>query len=167
MKLCIRPLSTNDIPRFPLLFQQQGWDKPKSQFQRYYEEQQSGLRQVFVAEAEGEPAGYVTLLPEDAHGPFAHRGIPTISDFNVLERFQRQGIGARLMDAAEEAARQTSPCVCLGVGLHKGYGPAQRMYIKRGYIPDGSGVWYQDQPLAPYAPCRNDDDLVLYLIRYF
>ena len=52
--------------------------------------------------------------------------------------------------------------VTLGVGLHKGYGPAQRLYVKRGYIPDGSGLWFNNEPLAPYAPCENSDDLVLY-----
>ncbi len=45
----------------------------------------------------------------------------------------------------------------------KGYGSAQRMYVKRGYIPDGSGVWYQDKICAPHGDCKNDDDLVLYL----
>ena len=37
------------------------------------------------------------------------------------------------------------------------------MYIKRGYVPDGSGVWYRDQVCPPHGDCRNDDDLVLYL----
>ena len=37
--------------------------------------------------------------------------------------------------------------VSLAVGLHTGYGQAQRLYIKRGYIPDGTGVWYQGQTL--------------------
>lgn len=55
----------------------------------------------------------------------------------------------------------------LGVGLHSGYGSAQRMYIKRGYIPDGSGVWYNNMLLEQNAQCRNDDDLVLYLIKEF
>ncbi len=44
-----------------------------------------------------------------------------------------------------------------------GYGSAQRMYVKRGYIPDGSGVWYQNAVCPAYGPCANDDDLVLYL----
>ena len=52
--------------------------------------------------------------------------------------------------------------VYLGVGLHSGYGSAQRMYVKRGYVPDGSGVWYQDKICKPYEECKNDDDLVLY-----
>ena len=67
------------------------------------------------------------------------------------------------MDAAEALAAKASDTVYLGVGLHSGYGSAQRMYIKRGYIPDGSGVWYKDEVCEPYSQCRNDDDLVLYL----
>ena len=51
----------------------------------------------------------------------------------------------------------------LDVGLHSGYGSAQRMYVKRGYIPDGSGVWYRDKVCPCYADCVNDDDLVLCL----
>ena len=46
---------------------------------------------------------------------------------------------------------------------HSGYGAAQRLYSKRGYLPDGSGVWYRDAPMEPYGPCAADDDLVLYL----
>ena len=53
--------------------------------------------------------------------------------------------------------------VCIGVGMYPGYGAAQRLYVKRGYVPDGSGLWYRDRPLAPMAPCANDDDLVLHL----
>lgn len=67
------------------------------------------------------------------------------------------------MDAAEKLAFTYSDVVYLGVGLHSGYGSAQRLYAKRGYIPDGSGVWYGDKPCGQYADCRNDDDLVLYL----
>ena len=66
------------------------------------------------------------------------------------------------MDMAEQIAKEYSDVVYLGVGLHSGYGSAQRMYVKRGYIPDGSGVWYQDKVCEQYAACNNDDDLVLY-----
>ena len=34
--------------------------------------------------------------------------------------------------------------------------------LKEAYIPDGSGLWFNNEPLAPYAPCENSDDLVLY-----
>ena len=66
------------------------------------------------------------------------------------------------MDIAEKIAAIYADIVYLGVGLHSGYGSAQRMYVKRGYIPDGSGVWYQDKICKPYEECKNDDDLVLY-----
>lgn len=69
------------------------------------------------------------------------------------------------MDNAENLAGKSSDYVSLSVGLHNGYGTAQRMYVKRGYIPDGTGVWYNGKQLAPYATCVNDDDLTLYFLK--
>ena len=81
-------------------------------------------------------------------------------------KYQRKGIGQCLMEASERIAAQHGDTVCLGVGLCKEYGTAQRMYIKRGYIPDGSGVWYQDKQCVQYETvCTVDDDLVLYLYK--
>jgi len=102
-------------------------------------------------------------LPNDAYGPFANKNIPTVCDFNVLIKFRGQGVGSALMDAVENLARQMSTVICLGVGLYTNYGAAQRMYVKRGYIPDGSGVWYKNKNLPPYEQCCNDDDLILYM----
>ena len=73
-------------------------------------------------------------------GPFAGTGWPYIVDFAVLERVRGRGVGSALMDAVEALAAVTSDTVCLGVGLHSGYGAAQRMYVLRGYVPDGSVV---------------------------
>lgn len=71
----------------------------------------------------------------------------------------------RLMDAAEEIAAKYADTVYLGVGLHSGYGSAQRMYVKRGYIPDGRGAWYGDRTAEQYANYENDDDFCLYLFK--
>jgi GNAT superfamily N-acetyltransferase len=84
-------------------------------------------------------------------------------DFNVFESYQKQGVGSQLLKAAEEKAREIAAVVTLGVGLHNGYGSAQRLYVKQGYIPDGSGVWFNNQNCAMNVPCCNNDDLVLYL----
>ena len=94
-------------------------------------------------------------------------GYPEIVDFGVLEKYQKRGIGSKLMDAAERIASEYADMVYLGVGLHRGYGSAQRMYVKRGYIPDGSGVWYKDKPCTPYSIYTNDDDFVLYMFKEF
>lgn len=159
----IRAIKEGDAEIISAAFAAQNWERHASQYTAYLAEQNQGKRQVFIAEWEGEFAGYVTLLPCCHAGPFQGTGFPEISDFNVLIKFQCKGIGSALLDAAETAAAQQCDTVTLGVGLHAGYGSAQRLYVKRGYIPDGSGVWYREHPLPPNATCINDDDLVLYL----
>ncbi len=163
MDLKIRPMIQADICAFPAAFAQQNWCKEQAQFEQYFAKQQLGLRQIFVAEVAGVVAGYATLLPEALSGPFAGCNIPEVVDFNVLIKFQKRGIGSAIMEAIENQVRQTSSKISLGVGLHSGYGTAQRLYVKRGYIPDGSGVWYNNRIHDQYADCCNDDDLVLYL----
>lgn len=158
----IRAMRQTDIETINKQFTAQGWAARTTVLERYLVEQQAGIRQTFVADQAGDVAGYVTLLTTARTGPFAGK-LPEISDFNVFTKFQRHGIGSTLLDAAEQAAAQLAAAVSLGVGLHAGYGPAQRLYVKRGYVPDGSGVWYQDKPLPMNAPSRNDDDLVLYM----
>lgn len=166
MNIIIRNMITSDINKLANEFALQGWfEKSPEQFTRYLNEQTHKRRQVFIAEVDENVAGYVTLLPSDKEGPFVNKNIPTVCDFNVLIKYQRQGVGSALMDKVENTAKETSDLICLGVGLYTNYGAAQRMYVKRGYIPDGSGVWYQNKNLPPYTECRNDDDLVLYLIK--
>ena len=122
-------------------------------------------REVLVGEVEGAVAAYITILPDAKQGPFAGMA-PELSDFNVFEPFQNQGIGNLLLEEAEKRVRIISDKVTLGVGLHSGYGPAQRLYIKRGYIPDGSGVWYQNHQPDMNAVCEDIGELVLYLSKY-
>lgn len=83
----------------------------------------------------------------------------------MFPKYRRRGIGSRILDVAENFASESSRTITLAAGLHAGYGSAQRLYIKRGYVPDGSGVWYRGNKLEPYADCCNDDDLVLYLYK--
>ena len=141
----------------------QGWDASVAKYEMRLRDQAAGRAVALVAEVEGQPVGYINVSPDAQTGAFGGRGLPEIVDFGVLERYRRRGIGGRLMDVAERIAGEYADTVYLGVGLHSGYGSAQRMYVKRGYIPDGTGVWYQDRICDPYAPCVNDDDLVLYL----
>ena len=158
----IRKMQESDIKNLSRGFISQGWPSREEILTRYFKEQESGEREVLVAEIDGAVAGYVTILPSAKHGPFAEV-YPELSDFNVFEPFRSQGIGNQLLEEAEKRVKVVSSKVTLGVGLHSGYGPAQRLYIRRGYIPDGTGVWYRNKPLEMGASCQNDDDLVLYL----
>ena len=159
----IRPMIETDIDVIDAVFQSQGWDSRKEILTRYYTEQLSGARKVYVAVLWDTPVGYATLLPEASAGPFVGTGIPEVSDFNVFIAYRRRGYGNAILDASEADVAKTHDRISLGVGLYTDYGTAQRMYVKRGYIPDGSGVWWNDKPLPPYEPCVNDDGLVLYL----
>ena len=158
----IRKMQTSDVKELSQGFINQGWPGREEILARYFLEQECGEREVLVAEVGGALAGYVTILPCAKQGPFAEI-YPELSDFNVFEPFQNQGIGNLLMEEAENRVKLISDKVTLGVGLHSGYGPAQRLYIKRGYIPDGSGVWYQNHRPAMDATCEDIGDLVLYL----
>lgn len=162
----IREMQESDIKDLSQGFINQGWLGREEILARYFLEQECGEREVSVAEVEGVVAGYITILPIAKHGPFAGMS-PELSDFNVFEPFQNQGIGNLLLEEAEKRVKLISDKVTLGVGLHSGYGPAQRLYIRRGYIPDGSGVWYQNQPLEMNVTIQNNDDLVLYLSKEF
>ena len=150
----VRPMEYLDTEALAQGEREQGWSGSEEKLQSRWADLQAGKAVGLVVEYEGVPAGYIFVYPEGLGGPFGGRGIPEIVDFNVLERYRRRGIGTALMDAAERTAAGYGDRVYLAVGLHSGYGSAQRMYVSRGYVPDGSGVWYGE--------CRNDDDLVLY-----
>ena len=163
--ISIRPIEEKDTAIILHNYTEQGWSKPKEVFEKYLDMQKNNFLYVFVADYMNDIAGYTVLYPDTGVGPFASKKIPTISDFVVFEKYQRKGIGSKILDAAEKKASELSDKVQLGVGLHSGYGSAQRIYIKRGYMPDGSGVWYNNVQLEQYADCKNDDNLVLFLIK--
>jgi GNAT superfamily N-acetyltransferase len=161
----IRSMDESDPETLSAAFSAIGWHKPTALFQRYLAEQERGQRLAFVAECRGDFAGYVTLVWVSDYGPFAERQVPEISDLNVLPVRRRQGIGNALLDCAECAASTRSNMVGLGVGLHSDYGAAQRIYVRRGYLPDGRGIMYNNQPVQPWATIRIDDDATLMLLR--
>ena len=165
MKIAIRQIIIEaDIDRIIAQFITQGDNKPREIWETYFREQESGERIVIIAETDGEIAGYVTLFPKVKDAvPYREQGIPEIKDFHVFEKFQRRGIGSALMDKIEAIAAEYADTVCLGVGLHSGYGTAQRMYVKRGYVPDGSGAWDGTASAEPYGMVENGDDLLLYM----
>ena len=140
-----------------------GWHTQLKIYEDYYKEQEEVERLVFIAEYEGAVKGQCTLVLHPSEGPWGGMNYPEIVDLTVFFDIHGKGIGSKLLDVAESEASRISDMVFLAVGLHSGYGPAQRIYVKRGYIPDGSGVWYKNKVLDQYAPCVNDDDLLLFL----
>ncbi len=161
--LIIRDMENTDAEAFTEALAAQGWHPEISGYLARLKDRSEGRCAALTAVYGGYPAGYVYVYLHADDGPFRGKGWPIIVDFNVLKKYQRKGIGSRLMDAAEKIAGRYADTVCLGVGLCDSYGAAQRMYVKRGYIPDGSGVWYQGRQCVQYETvCTVDDELILY-----
>ena len=164
--LQIRPLSDTDPLSMAAAFSSIGWVKPVTLFERYLNEQTAGGRICLVATVNGDFAGYVTVNWSPTYPGFVEMKIPEIQDLNVLPAFRRKGIATRLLDRAEAEIASCSDVIGIGVGLHPGYNNAQRLYGKRGYIPDGLGVTYRDRYLCEGEQVVLDDDLILHLTKH-
>jgi ribosomal protein S18 acetylase RimI-like enzyme len=161
----IRRLEEKDIPEITKAFQELGWHKPASLYELYLKEQSIGLRDVFVATVEADFAGYLTICWRSSYEPFQNEHIPEIVDFNVLPMFRRQRIGTQLMDVAETTIAEVNPVAGIGVGLDPDFGAAQRLYVLRGYIPDGRGLHYRDHHVKYGEQITLDYDLALYFTK--
>lgn len=163
--IVIRSMEQEDAKVIFETYLSYGWHPFMETYENYYNEQGENKRKVFIAEYEGKVSGLCTLLWNPTEGLLGGKGYPEIADLAVFFHVHNKGIGNKLLDVAEQEAAKKSDTVYLAVGLHSGYGAAQRIYVKRGYIPDGSGVWYQGKQLEQYAPCCNDDDLLLFMAK--
>lgn len=122
---------------------------------------------VFIACDAGRDAGFVVLNFSPKYNLYQRLGVPEIQDLNVIPDLRQRGIATALMEHCEAFARNEKGCEQIGVSvaLSKDYGPAQRLYIKRGYIPDGMGVSFDRQYAAPERSYYLDSDLCLMLLK--
>ena len=165
--LIIRTMTAEDIPSILNNYMEQGEQKPLDVLQYYLNAQDNGELYMFIAQYDNDVAGYVVLYPQTKFGAFGGKGIPKLADFIVFTKYRRKGIGNNILDAAEAKAAEISNSLSLSVGLHSGYGAAQRIYVKRGYVPDGSGLWYDNEPVGYGVQCPNDDDLEMFFLKEF
>lgn len=138
---------------------------PMDYIKKCWKENETGERATLVAYFDQQFAGWLHLLSKSLYPHFEEEGIPEINNFDVVPSLRRIGIGNALMDAIEEVAFAKFGIVGVGVGLSYNYGNAQRLYVKRGYIPDGKGVFYQGKQVEPGNFVKVGDDPVLYLTK--
>ena len=164
--LVLRELRATDVETIVSAFDQARLNKQLDLFKSYLREQADGRRTILVAWFGDTSAGYVTIHWRSRYPPFQKENIPEIADLNVLPNHRRQGVGTALLNEAERRVAERSTMVGIGFGLGPDYGPAQRMYIRRGYVPDGRGLVHRSQRwVEPGEQVRVDDDLVLYLTK--
>lgn len=102
----LAPLHKSDLDEIVLAFKQIGWHKPKSIYEDYLKEQSSGVRSVMIARDNGKFCGYVTIKWTSDYPPFIENNIPEVADLNVLPEYRKQGIGTKLIQACEQAAKE-------------------------------------------------------------
>ena len=163
--LIIRPLERRDIPEIAAAFERLGWHKPASLYEHYLLEQEAHRRQVCVAFVEEKFAGYLTVCWSSSYEPFQSEGIPEIVDFILLPEYRRRGIGTQLMERAEQEIARVSVVAGIGVGMTPDYGAAQRLYVLRGYVPDGRGLHYRGRAVQYGDRIVVDDDLGFYFTK--
>ena len=164
--LTIKNLGSDAVSAIVDAFAKSNWtEKPTSIFEKYLEEQDKGERIVWLAFYDNKFSGYVTLKWQSLYKPFFQESIPEIVDLNVLPEFRNQGIATILLDKCEAMAATKSVVVGIGVGLYPDYGAAQRLYVKRGYIPDAKGATYNYDPVVPGDKYALDDDLIIWFTK--
>jgi len=134
----VRALVADDVDALADVFAD--WPKDRELFVRYAALAASHDKDVVVATVETAIVGYLTIDWTSHYPAFADAGIPEIVDFNVIAAARRHGVGTALMDDAERRITGRSGLAGIGVGMYADYGSAQRMYVKRGYVPDGAGL---------------------------
>ena len=160
----IRKMTYDDIPRICKA------DNDESESNIEYlknnlENQENKKCSALLALFNNQIAGYVFLYYQCKWGGLKNQGLPSVVDLIVFEPYRRKGIATALMDYAEKEARNINSKIYLDVCLNSEYGPAQCFYIRRGYVPDGAGVYYEQEVLGLNAPCSNDDELTLCLVK--
>lgn len=144
-----------------------GWTKPPAYFEGVCTLQEQGEQVLLIATLDSQYVGHLKIVWTPDYPYYREHHIPEIQDLNVRPDARRQGIATQLLDEAEKRIQKRSPLVGIGFGLYVDYGAAQRLYIKRGYVPDGRGIFYRDKPVIPGTLVPVDDDLVLHLVKRF
>jgi GNAT superfamily N-acetyltransferase len=165
MSVTIKLLEAPDIPLIMAAPSFLNFNASVPYFEALLAVQKKSERVVLIAHAGDIIAGFVTIKWQSDYPPFAEKGIPEINDLRVLAEYRRRGIATALMDEVERRIFTRSPVAGLGVGLYADYGPAQQMYIRRGYVLDGRGLMYKNQPVKPGRNVFVDDDLLMYFIK--
>ena len=139
----------------------------EAEARRYLAEHTEPDGASLIATSGSSVLGYVAIVWESNYDGFRSRGIPLVHQIAVAGPFRRQGVATLLMDAAEQLARDRGIATLgITVGLFDDYGPAQRLYGQRGYVPDGRGACHGQHPLHRGTRVSMDDDLIIWLTKH-
>lgn len=165
----IRPLSSpGDVAAFWHVIEEGGLSGDREYYERCLQRREGGDLDIILAfpAGSGDPAGFCLLNWQPKYALFKKLGIPEIQDLNVLREHRRRGIGRTIIEYCEARAREKdAEDMGIGVGLDSRFGAAQRLYVRMGYIPDGSGVSYDRKQIACGEMRPVDENLCLMMTK--
>ena len=161
VNLEIRQASESDIPALYELYAQIG-QKDEGYFEALFEKDCV----ILIAFKNKTAVAFGILNFEPKYALYKKLEIPEIQDLNVIPEAREQGVATALVEAFENLARdQGLESIGISVGLTKDYGPAQRLYVRLGYMPDGCGITYDREGVTFGTPYPVDDDLCLMMVK--
>lgn len=133
--------------------------------EQHFQDHENGASTTILGYEGERLVGIVTIRWHCRYPPFRDRQIPLIQNIEVRYEDRGRGIGGRLLERAEQEIAQRSPQAGICVGIFDAYGPAQRLYVQRGFVPDGRGLCRHHTPLKEGEMVKVDHDLLLWLIK--
>jgi len=141
------------------------FSRDRAEAERNFDGHARGDSATLLGYQDGELVGILTIRWNSNYPPFREQGIPLIHNIEIKWERRGQGLGAALLTHAERFVALRTRKVGICVGIFDAYGPAQRLYVKRGFVPDGRGVCRGHAPLQENETVRVDHDLLLWLVK--
>jgi ribosomal protein S18 acetylase RimI-like enzyme len=127
VSVVIRELSTHDIDDLPrsgfFRYDTSFWDRNRGRYA-------AGEVRMLVASVNDMPVARLSI-------DMTHAGAPRLWAFDVLQPLRGMGIGARMMEVAEDLARAAG-FPCADIAVEKENIDARRLYERLGYRKIGS-----------------------------
>lgn len=122
-------------------------------------------RLIVIAVVDGVDCGCAQLNFNPRYSLYKKLNYPEIQDVAVLFDYRNRGIATAMIAHLEQVAHNKGhDGIGISVGVTREFGPAQRLYFKLGYEPDGCGVTFDRTPVdgaRMYVP----DELCLMLVK--
>lgn len=130
----------------PIIARHESWPRRQKHYARKFAQYSNAV--IWIASLDGEPTGYAMTFEDEVDGKRAM----VLETLSVLASARGHGVGSRLMDCVDDAARQSG--IALGVLDVMGGNPrARELYLRRGYTPL-SETWMRSTP--PPDPAEGD-----------
>lgn len=124
------------IPTIP---REESWPRRQMHYQSLFAHEPNAA--VWIAELAGDPVGYALAFEEALRGERAL----LLETLSVLPSARGLGIGSRLMELVDDAARSAGISIGL-VDVMNGNARARELYLKRGFAPHSEFWMRSTQP---------------------